>query len=105
MLSLARGRRGANFLFIQGMFDRDKSGNITFDEFGALWKYVTDWQETFRSFDRDRSGRIDKGELQTGTPPKKDPAAAFLSYLSMQRSLPLVLMDSIWVKFARVNAV
>ncbi|XP_065827339.1 programmed cell death protein 6-like isoform X2 [Oscarella lobularis] len=47
------------------MFDRDKSGNITFDEFGALWKYVTDWQETFRSFDRDRSGRIDKGELQT----------------------------------------
>lgn len=48
------------------MFDRDKSGTITLDEFGALWRYVTDWQETFKSFDQDNSGNIDKIELKTG---------------------------------------
>ncbi|XP_072169336.1 programmed cell death protein 6-like [Diadema setosum] len=46
------------------MFDRDNSGTITFQEFGALWKYVTDWQSTFRSYDRDNSGTIDKNELK-----------------------------------------
>lgn len=49
-----------------GMFDRDRSGTINFQEFGALWKYVNDWQTTFRSYDRDNSGTIDKGELKTG---------------------------------------
>lgn len=48
-----------------GMFDRDRTGTINFQEFGALWKYVTDWQSTFRSYDRDNSGSIDKGELKT----------------------------------------
>ena len=48
-----------------GMFDRDQSGNINFQEFGSLWKYITDWQNTFRSYDRDNSGSIDKRELQT----------------------------------------
>ena len=48
-----------------GMFDRDHTGTINFQEFGALWKYVTDWQATFRSYDRDNSGSIDKGELKT----------------------------------------
>lgn len=47
------------------MFDKDNSGTINFDEFGALWKYVTDWQNCFRSFDRDNSGTIDRGELTT----------------------------------------
>jgi Ca2+-binding EF-hand superfamily protein len=47
-----------------GMFDRDNSGTIDFEEFGALWKYVTDWQQCFRSFDRDNSGSIDQSELQ-----------------------------------------
>jgi Ca2+-binding EF-hand superfamily protein len=46
------------------MFDRDNSGSINFQEFAALWKYVTDWQNTFRSFDRDNSGAIDKNELK-----------------------------------------
>jgi len=46
-----------------GMFDQDNSGSITFNEFGALWKYVTDWQQCFRSFDGDNSGSIDRGEL------------------------------------------
>ena len=49
-----------------GMFDRDRSGTINFQEFGALWKYVNDWQTTFRSYDKDNSGTIDKGELKTG---------------------------------------
>ncbi|KAK6982759.1 Programmed cell death protein 6 [Biomphalaria glabrata] len=48
-----------------GMFDRDNSGTINFQEFVSLWKYVTDWQNTFRSYDRDNSGSIDKTELKT----------------------------------------
>ncbi|XP_066917170.1 programmed cell death protein 6-like isoform X3 [Clytia hemisphaerica] len=47
-----------------GMFDKDRNGTITFQEFGALWKYVTDWQQCFRGFDRDNSGSIDKNELK-----------------------------------------
>ena len=48
-----------------GMFDKKGSGTVSFEEFGALWKYVTDWQNCFRSFDRDGSGNIDKNELTT----------------------------------------
>lgn len=48
-----------------GMFDKKNSGTINFEEFGALWKYVSDWQGCFRSFDRDNSGNIDKQELKT----------------------------------------
>lgn len=49
-----------------GMFDRDNSGTIEFNEFNALWQYVTDWQKTFRSYDTDNSGSIDKNELKMG---------------------------------------
>ncbi|XP_058805950.1 programmed cell death protein 6 isoform X2 [Phymastichus coffea] len=48
-----------------GMFDKKGSGTVSFEEFGALWKYVTDWQNCFRSFDRDGSGNIDRNELKT----------------------------------------
>ncbi|XKL65654.1 hypothetical protein PGB90_009074 [Kerria lacca] len=48
-----------------GMFDKHKNGSINFEDFGALWKYVTDWQACFRSFDRDNSGNIDLNELKT----------------------------------------
>lgn len=48
-----------------GMFDKRQSGTVNFEEFGALWKYVTDWQNCFRSFDRDNSGNIDRNELKT----------------------------------------
>ena len=47
-----------------GMFDRDYTGTINFQEFSGLWKYVTDWQNCFRSFDRDNSGTIDRNELK-----------------------------------------
>lgn len=47
------------------MFDKQNRGTVSFEDFGALWKYVTDWQNCFRSFDRDNSGNIDKYELRT----------------------------------------
>ena len=56
-----------HFIFnVIGMFDRDNSGTIEFNEFYALWQYVTDWQRTFRSYDTDNSGSIDKNELKMG---------------------------------------
>nr|CAD7262991.1 unnamed protein product [Timema shepardi] len=48
----------------QGMFDKQQRGAVSFEDFGALWKYVTDWQSCFRSFDRDNSGNIDRSELK-----------------------------------------
>uniref|UniRef100_A0A915IUW7 EF-hand domain-containing protein n=1 Tax=Romanomermis culicivorax TaxID=13658 RepID=A0A915IUW7_ROMCU len=48
-----------------GMFDSNNDGAINFDEFAALWKYVTDWVNCFRNFDRDNSGNINKQELTT----------------------------------------
>ncbi|KAF5277863.1 hypothetical protein FQA39_LY06015 [Lamprigera yunnana] len=48
---------------VSSMFDRQNRGAINFEDFGALWRYVTDWQKCFRSFDRDNSGNIDKQEL------------------------------------------
>lgn len=48
-----------------GMFDKQNTGTVSFQDFGALWKYVTDWQNCFRSFDTDNSGTIDKNELKT----------------------------------------
>lgn len=50
-----------------GMFDKDSNGTINFQEFGNLWSYITDWQKTFRTYDRDNSGNIDRKELQTGS--------------------------------------
>ncbi|PWN91002.1 EF-hand [Acaromyces ingoldii] len=45
------------------IFDVDRSGSITFNEFAGLWKYIQDWQGVFRHFDADRSGSIDQTEL------------------------------------------
>lgn len=49
---------------LPGMFDRENRGAVSFQDFGALWKYVTDWQNCFRSFDTDNSGNIDRNELK-----------------------------------------
>ncbi|KAJ7578267.1 hypothetical protein C8J56DRAFT_797665, partial [Mycena floridula] len=46
------------------IFDTDRSGTIGFNEFAGLWKYIKDWQNVFKHFDRDRSGSIDGRELQ-----------------------------------------
>ena len=43
--------------------DTDRSGTIGFNEFAGLWKYIKDWQNVYRHFDRDRSGSIDTNEL------------------------------------------
>jgi len=49
---------------LMNMFDTDRSGQIGFNEFSGLWKYIKDWQGVFQHFDRDRSGSIDGTELQ-----------------------------------------
>ncbi|KAF8894463.1 hypothetical protein BD779DRAFT_840029 [Infundibulicybe gibba] len=48
---------------LMGIFDTDRSGTISFQEFAGLWKYISDWQNVFRHFDRDRSGSIEGREL------------------------------------------
>lgn len=45
------------------IFDTDRSGTIGFNEFSGLWKYIKDWQNVFKHFDKDRSGSIDGREL------------------------------------------
>uniref|UniRef100_A0A8C3D912 Programmed cell death protein 6 n=1 Tax=Corvus moneduloides TaxID=1196302 RepID=A0A8C3D912_CORMO len=49
---------------ILGMFDRENKGGVNFNEFTGVWKYITDWQNVFRTYDRDNSGMIDKNELK-----------------------------------------
>ena len=48
------------------MFDRDQSGTINAQEFGALWTYIQQWKGTFERYDRDRSGAIEAQELSQG---------------------------------------
>ncbi|XP_053570373.1 programmed cell death protein 6 isoform X2 [Bombina bombina] len=49
---------------IISMFDREHKGGVNFSEFSGVWKYITDWQTIFRTFDTDNSGTIDKNELK-----------------------------------------
>uniref|UniRef100_A0A3B3S2C4 Programmed cell death protein 6 n=2 Tax=Paramormyrops kingsleyae TaxID=1676925 RepID=A0A3B3S2C4_9TELE len=49
---------------IISMFDRDNKGGVNFNEFAGVWKYINDWQNIFRTYDRDNSGFIDKEELK-----------------------------------------
>jgi len=48
---------------LMSIFDTDRSGTVSFDEFAGLWKYIKDWQGVFRNFDRDQSGTIEGQEL------------------------------------------
>lgn len=50
--------------FFSAMFDRENKGGVNFNEFAGVWKYITDWQNIFRTYDRDNSGFIDKNELK-----------------------------------------
>ena len=45
------------------MFDAEGDGKINPYEFERLWNYLAQWRQTFNSFDRDRSGHIDRLEL------------------------------------------
>ncbi|KAH0627128.1 hypothetical protein JD844_002542 [Phrynosoma platyrhinos] len=51
-------------LFVSAMFDRENKGGVNFNEFTGVWKYISDWQNVFRTYDRDNSGMIDKHELK-----------------------------------------
>lgn len=46
-----------------GMFDRQGTGTLNFDEFACLWNYISEWQNCFQALDRDRSGSIDRREF------------------------------------------
>jgi Ca2+-binding EF-hand superfamily protein len=50
---------------LMGLFDTDRTGDIDFNEFSGLWKYIEDWQHVFRRFDKDGSGSIDGNELRS----------------------------------------
>ena len=50
--------------FASAMFDRENKAGVNFSEFTGVWKYITDWQNVFRTYDRDNSGMIDKNELK-----------------------------------------
>ena len=52
------------FLSVSAMFDRENKAGVNFSEFTGVWKYITDWQNVFRTYDRDNSGMIDKNELK-----------------------------------------
>ena len=56
---------GIYISFLPGMFDRDKSGEITFDEFGALYRYIVDWQNCFKKFDKYGENYIQKESFGT----------------------------------------
>ncbi|KAF8262335.1 hypothetical protein EI94DRAFT_1704843 [Lactarius quietus] len=47
-----------------GVKDHDRNDRIDFDEFADLWKFIKGWQRTFDRFDSDKSGTIDRAELQ-----------------------------------------
>ncbi|XP_072815022.1 programmed cell death protein 6 isoform X3 [Vicugna pacos] len=49
---------------IISMFDRENKAGVNFSEFTGVWKYITDWQHVFRTYDRDNSGMIDRNELK-----------------------------------------
>ena len=49
--------------FYSGIFDRDQSGTISFQEFQQLWQYIQQWKGAFDRYDSDRSGAIESHEL------------------------------------------
>lgn len=46
------------------MFDRNHKGQLNFEEFKQLWKYIEDWRHCFQSFDTDKTGNVNKEELK-----------------------------------------
>lgn len=50
-------------IYYLGIFDRDHSGTINFQEFQQLWQYINQWKGAFDRYDQDRSGAIEAHEL------------------------------------------
>ena len=42
--------------FASAMFDRENKAGVNFSEFTGVWKHITDWQNVFRTYDKDNSG-------------------------------------------------
>jgi Ca2+-binding EF-hand superfamily protein len=51
-------------LLLVRVFDKDKSGTVGFNEFGALAKFISSMKQAFQAYDRDRSGSIELNEVQ-----------------------------------------
>nr|XP_036871430.1 programmed cell death protein 6 isoform X2 [Manis javanica] len=64
---------------IISMFDRENKAGVNFSEFTGVWKYITDWQNVFRTYDRDNSGMIDKNELKQALSDCGDPVSYHLA--------------------------
>ena len=45
------------------VFDVDKSGSISFEEYAALHQFVMSMQAAYYQHDRDNSGKLDKAEV------------------------------------------
>ena len=48
ILGFGRARLSVSLFTFIGMFDQDGSSTIDFQEFRALWRYVTEWEKCFR---------------------------------------------------------
>ena len=60
-----------NFI-VTDIYDNDRTGTIDIREFQQLFQSINQWKGTFESFDRDRSGRIEKNELEQGESSSSD---------------------------------
>ena len=49
------------------MLDRDRSGQMGFNEFKELMTTIQQWKGTFDRLDADKSGYIERPELEAGT--------------------------------------
>jgi Ca2+-binding EF-hand superfamily protein len=49
---------------LMNIVDLDRDDRINFNEFADLWSFIKLWQSTFHRFDVDKSGTIDRTELQ-----------------------------------------
>jgi len=45
------------------VFDKDRSGQISFMEYASLHKFISSMQQAYNMYDRDRSGTIDLNEV------------------------------------------
>lgn len=45
---------------IVSKFDQENKAGMKVNEFTGMWKYITDWQNVFCTYDMDNSGMTDK---------------------------------------------